>query len=167
MTSKRISLDKGITFLTAEEAAPIIYDRDLKGQVYEIMDPSTRHQVYAELDCVIFPVFLARYLELAPADLIMGCYDIDALVAAYEQDKDIRLHPIADAYLAACQTAERCDDLAPRGAEVAAAIRNGVCDVNLATDWLQYYWDVHAAQQPNRLPFPVTHRQPKRPVQSL
>lgn len=167
MTSKRISLDKGLTFLTAEEAAPIIWDRNLMGQVLEIMDPGTRHQVYAEQDCVYFPVFLARYLELAPSDLIMGIYDIDALVFALEQDKDILVHPIADAYLMACQTAERYDDLAACGAEVASAIRNGICDVNLANDWLHYYWDVHASNQPNRLPFPNPHPQPKRPTESL
>ena len=69
---KYISLDNGNTYLTADEAMQEITDRNLWEQVVELMDDDTREQVHAELAPCTEEEFLTRYLELAPADLIVG-----------------------------------------------------------------------------------------------
>lgn len=70
--SKEISLNNGATWMTADEAMPIIDDRNLWDAVTEFMDPETRERVHAELAPCTDLAFLRRYLELAPEDLIIG-----------------------------------------------------------------------------------------------
>lgn len=72
LPDNEISLDNGNTFLTAHEAMQEIKERNLWAQVVELMDDDTREQVNAELAPCTEEEFLARYLELAPADLIVG-----------------------------------------------------------------------------------------------
>ena len=47
--SKEISLNNGTTWMTADEAMPVIDDRDLWDAVAEFMDDETRERVHAEL----------------------------------------------------------------------------------------------------------------------
>lgn len=69
--SKEISLNNGTTWMTADEAMPIIDDRTLWDAIVEVMDAETREAVHRELaPCSEF-AFLRRYLELAPFDLIL------------------------------------------------------------------------------------------------
>lgn len=70
--SKEISLNNGATWMTADEAMPIIDDRNLWDAVTEFMDPETRERVHMELAPCTDLAFLRRYLELAPEDLILG-----------------------------------------------------------------------------------------------
>lgn len=70
--SKEISLNNGTTWMTADEAMPIIDDRNLWDAVTEFMDPETRERVHAELAPCTDLAFLRRYLELAPEDLVIG-----------------------------------------------------------------------------------------------
>ena len=71
MNTKQISLDNGHSFLTAEEAAQEIDARNLWDAVVNLMDDDTREIVAWE--GIDSPAqFLARYLELAPDDLIIG-----------------------------------------------------------------------------------------------
>lgn len=69
--AKSISLDNGHTYLTAAEAMPEITVRNLWETVVELMDDDTRETVASE-GHDDEGSFLARYLELAPADLIIG-----------------------------------------------------------------------------------------------
>lgn len=69
---REISLDNGITFLTADEAMPIIDDRNLWEAVVEVMDTEIREAVHSELAPCTKLAFLRRYLELAPENLIIG-----------------------------------------------------------------------------------------------
>lgn len=69
--AKSISLDNGHTYLTAAEAMPEIIARNLWDAVVELMDDDTRETVASE-GHDDEGSFLARYLELAPADLIIG-----------------------------------------------------------------------------------------------
>lgn len=69
--TKSISLDNGHTYLTAAEAMPEITARNLWDAVVELMDDDTRETVASE-GHDDEGSFLARYLELAPADLIIG-----------------------------------------------------------------------------------------------
>lgn len=69
--AKFISLDNGHTYLTAAEAMPEITARNLWDAVVELMDDDTRETVASE-GHDDGGSFLARYLELAPADLIIG-----------------------------------------------------------------------------------------------
>lgn len=69
--AKSISLDNGHTYLTAAEAMPEITARNLWETVVELMDDDTRETVASEGHDGEGS-FLARYLELAPADLIIG-----------------------------------------------------------------------------------------------
>ena len=71
MNTKQISLDNGHSFLTANEAMPEIIERKLWGAVVNLMDDDTRTAVAWEgFDSPA--QFLARYLELATDDLIIG-----------------------------------------------------------------------------------------------
>lgn len=72
LPDNEISLDNGNTFLTAHEAMQEIKERNLWDAIVELMDDDTREQVNAELAPCTEEEFLARYLELAPADLIVG-----------------------------------------------------------------------------------------------
>lgn len=67
-----ISLNNGTTRMTADEALPVIDDRDLWDAVVEFMDDETRERVHAELAPCTDRAFLRRYLELAPEDLTIG-----------------------------------------------------------------------------------------------
>lgn len=57
------------TFLTADEAMPIIIERGLWDAVAEMMHDATRERVHAELAPCTELEFLRRYLDLAPFDL--------------------------------------------------------------------------------------------------
>lgn len=70
--SKEISLNNGTTWMTADEAMPIIDDRNLWNALAEMMHDATRERVHAELAPCTNLAFLRRYLELAPEDLIIG-----------------------------------------------------------------------------------------------
>lgn len=69
---KQISLDNGRSYMTAQEAMPEITERNLWDAVANLMDDSTREAIHAELAPCTEAEFLARYLELAPCDLIIG-----------------------------------------------------------------------------------------------
>ena len=70
-SAKSISLDNGRTYLTAAEAMSEITARNLWETVVELMDDSTRETVASE-GHDDEGSFLARYLELAPENLIIG-----------------------------------------------------------------------------------------------
>ena len=69
---REISLNNGTTWMTADEAMPVIDDRDIWETVVGCMDDATRERVHAELAPCTEHVFLCRYLELAPEDLTIG-----------------------------------------------------------------------------------------------
>lgn len=68
----RISLDNGRNYMEADEAAPVIAERNLWDVVFHYMDDDTREQVHRELAPCSNIEFLRRYLELAPCDLVIG-----------------------------------------------------------------------------------------------
>ena len=70
--AKEISLDNGMTYMTAEEAMAEINARNLWEVVVQMMDDETRERVHDELAPCTDAEFLARYLEIAPEDLIIG-----------------------------------------------------------------------------------------------
>lgn len=70
--AKAISLDNGITYMTAEEAMAEINAHNLWDVVVQMMDDETRELVHGELTPCTDAEFLARYLEIAPEDLIIG-----------------------------------------------------------------------------------------------
>lgn len=70
--SKEISLNNGNSYMSADEAMPVIDDRDLWETVVGCMDNETRERVHAELAPCTELEFLRRYLELAPSDLVIG-----------------------------------------------------------------------------------------------
>lgn len=72
MTSKRISLNNGATYETAHDAMAEINERGIWDAIVNLMDDDTREQVAYDLAPCTNEEFLARYLELAPADLIVG-----------------------------------------------------------------------------------------------
>ena len=59
--SKEISLNNGATWMTADEAMPIIDDRNLWDAVSEFMDPETREAVHSELAPCEPITFLRHY----------------------------------------------------------------------------------------------------------
>lgn len=69
---KQISLDNGRSYMTAQEAMPEITERNLWDAVVNLMDDDTREAVHAEIAPCTEAEFLARYLELAPCDIITG-----------------------------------------------------------------------------------------------
>jgi len=69
---KQISIDNGRTYMTAEEAIPEILENKLWPVVVQLMDDDTREQVHNEIAPCTEREFLARYLELAPRDLVIG-----------------------------------------------------------------------------------------------
>ena len=69
--AKSISLDNGHTFTSAAEAMPEIIKRNMWDAVVNLMDDDTRETV-AQEGIDDDGQFLARYLELAPEDLIIG-----------------------------------------------------------------------------------------------
>jgi hypothetical protein len=69
---KKISLDNGRTYMTADEAMPEIAKRNLWPIVEQMMDDDTREQVHRELAPCTELEFLRRYLEIAPHDLVIG-----------------------------------------------------------------------------------------------
>ena len=69
---KEISLDNGRNYMTAEEAIDEIMENNLWEQVILLMDDDTREAVHREIAPCTELEFLARYLELAPYDLIIG-----------------------------------------------------------------------------------------------
>ena len=70
--AKEISLDNGITYMAAAEAMAEINARNLWDVVVQMMDDETRELVHNDLAPCTNDEFLARYLEIAPADLIIG-----------------------------------------------------------------------------------------------
>ena len=70
--AKQISLNNGNTYLDADEAMPIIEERDLWQVVVETMDPEVREKVHGLIAPCSNLAFLRRYLELATEDLIIG-----------------------------------------------------------------------------------------------
>lgn len=68
----RISLDNGRSYMEADEAAPVIAERNLWDVVIHYMDDDTREQVHRELAPCSNIEFLRRYLEIAPCDLVIG-----------------------------------------------------------------------------------------------
>ena len=70
--SKEISLDNGTNFLSADEAMPIIEERDLWQVVVETMDPEVRETVHGLIAPCSNLSFLKMYLEKAKEDLIIG-----------------------------------------------------------------------------------------------
>ena len=69
---KQISINNGRTYMTAEEAVPEILESNLWPVVEQVMDDDTREAVHRELAPCTEAEFLARYLEIAPHDLIIG-----------------------------------------------------------------------------------------------
>lgn len=72
MASKMISLDNGHSYLTAAEAMPEIEERGLWDALVNLMDDDAREQVHDELAPCTDAEFLARYMEIAPYDLVIG-----------------------------------------------------------------------------------------------
>lgn len=68
----KISIDNGRTYMTAEDAMPGILEGNLWPVVVQLMDDDTREQVHRELAPCTELEFLARYLEIAPYDLVIG-----------------------------------------------------------------------------------------------
>lgn len=66
-----ISLDNGVSYLTAAEAMPEIRDRNLWDAVVNMMNDGLREEV-AQEGLEDEESFLARYLELSPDNLILG-----------------------------------------------------------------------------------------------
>lgn len=72
---KEISLDNGNSYITARKALETISREDCPitwDAIVNMMDDDTREAVAAELAPCSELEFLARYLEIAPADLIIG-----------------------------------------------------------------------------------------------
>ena len=69
---KRISIDNGRTYMTAAEAMPEIAARDVWDAVVNVMDDEPRETVHAEMAPCTELEFLARYLDIARDDLIIG-----------------------------------------------------------------------------------------------
>lgn len=67
----RISLNNGQTFDSAETVDAVELDSNWDA-VAELMDADTRERVHAELAPCTNAEFLARYLESAPQDLVVG-----------------------------------------------------------------------------------------------
>lgn len=72
MESKMISLDNGYSYTTAADAMAEIEERGLWDALANLMDDDAREQTANELAPCTHAEFLARYLELAPCDLILG-----------------------------------------------------------------------------------------------
>lgn len=68
----KISLDNGHTYMTAQEAMPEITDNNLWDAILNMMDDDTAEAVHDELAPCTEQEFLARYLEIADHDLIIG-----------------------------------------------------------------------------------------------
>ena len=68
----KISLDNGHTYITAQEAMPAIAERGLWDAIANVMDDDTREAIAADLAPCSELEFLTRYLEQAPANLIIG-----------------------------------------------------------------------------------------------
>ena len=69
---KKISLDNGNTYMTAQEAMPKIIDNGLWNAAVDMMDDDTREAVHAAVAPCMEVEFLAAYLERAADDLIIG-----------------------------------------------------------------------------------------------
>ena len=70
--SREISLNNGLTFMSAHEAMPEIIERDLWDAVANFMDDEIRERVHAEIAPCTEEEFLTRYLELSEDDLVIG-----------------------------------------------------------------------------------------------
>jgi hypothetical protein len=69
---KRISLNNGHSYMTAQEAMPEITDNNLWDTVVNMMDDDTREDVHADLAPCSDEAFLTEYLRRAKEDLIIG-----------------------------------------------------------------------------------------------
>jgi hypothetical protein len=67
-----ISLNNGGLYMDADEAVPIIKERNLWDAVVQMMDDETREKVHDEIAPCTEHEFLERYLEIAPHDLVVG-----------------------------------------------------------------------------------------------
>lgn len=70
--AKQISLNNGNTYLDADEAMPIIEERDLWQVVVETMDSEVRETVHGLIAPCSNLSFLKMYLEKAKEDLVIG-----------------------------------------------------------------------------------------------
>lgn len=68
----QISVNNGRTFVSAHEAMARIEEYHLWNSVVAAMSDDLREQVHAELAPCSEEAFLARYLELAREDLVIG-----------------------------------------------------------------------------------------------
>lgn len=69
---KRISLDNGHSYITAEEALPEILSRNLWDTVADLMDDEIRESVADDLAPCTEAEFLVEYLERANDNLVIG-----------------------------------------------------------------------------------------------
>lgn len=69
---KYISIDNGANYNTASDIIGEIMERELWDSIVQAMDDETRERVAAELPPCTEAEFLARYLELAEEDLVIG-----------------------------------------------------------------------------------------------
>ena len=67
-----ISLDNGVTFMTAADAIPEIEENDLWDIVFEMMDEDTRDGVHNYMSPCTNEEFLDAYLKSAPCNLVIG-----------------------------------------------------------------------------------------------
>ena len=67
----QISLDNGLTFISANEAITAIIQADIWETVVAFMDDDIREQVHSELAPCSEEEFLTRYLDLSQKDLIL------------------------------------------------------------------------------------------------
>lgn len=67
-----ISLDNGRTYLTAEEAMPEIFERNLWDVIVNMMDDEIREDVHADLAPCTELEFLSEYLRRASEGLVIG-----------------------------------------------------------------------------------------------
>lgn len=70
--TRLVSIDNGNTFHSSLAGAAGIVVLGCFEQLVERMDDETRERVHAELAPCSEEEFLARYLELAPCDLVIG-----------------------------------------------------------------------------------------------
>lgn len=70
--TKQISLDNGVSYMTAHDAMDEIKQRNLWELVVMLMDDEIACDVHNELAPCTDEDYLTRYLELADNDLIIG-----------------------------------------------------------------------------------------------
>ena len=69
---KKISIDNGHTYMTAQEAMPEITERNLWDAIANVMDDDIREAVHNAIAPCTEAEFLEAYLDRAADDLIIG-----------------------------------------------------------------------------------------------